>query len=95
MTPEQYEQIKAENQRKWRARRKKKEDMEHAASITLAGFESVIVGRRDPETDRERWIRLNPQTALKYADVLLKLGSYWDTKSLELSVDEVANAVDR
>lgn len=95
MTPEEYEQINAENKRKWQARRKKKEDMEHAASLTLAGFEGVIVGKRDPETDRERWIRSNPEMALKYVDVLMQLGSYWDTKSLELSVDDVTNAVDR
>jgi hypothetical protein len=92
---EQYEQVRAENQRKWAARRKKKEELEHAAAITLAGFESVVVGGRKPVGDREQWIEMNPQTALAYVDVLMKLGSYWDMESLALSVDDVASNVDR
>lgn len=95
MTLDRYEQERAEELRKWQARRKKKADMDKAASLTLAGFESVVVGDREPETERERWIKANPDAALKYADVLMKLGSYWDTFSLELSVDEVARNVYR
>jgi len=95
MTLDQYEQVRAENQRKWAARRKKKEELERAAALTLAGFESVVVGGRDHVGERERWIKSNPQTTLAYVDVLMKLGSYWDTESLALSVDDVASNVDR
>lgn len=94
-TQEQYEQMRAENQRKWAARRKRKEDMETIASTTIGTFDRVIVVGHEPETDRERWIKTNPQTTLAYVDALMKRGSYWDTESLALSVDDVANNVDR
>lgn len=92
MTLDSYELAAADMQRLWRERNTKKQELYNEASFVLSVVKECASGVM-PEKDSHKWIAVRPETAIAYAESLMKLGQYWDGTRLYEATDIVADNI--
>lgn len=85
-----YEETQAKNLTTWRERSATKEALYIEASQILDMVKASASGEM-PEQEHHKWIAVRPETAIQYAEAIMKLGQYWDGTRLYGAVDTVAD----
>jgi hypothetical protein len=92
MTMGYYEEQQAKNLAEWRERRAKKEEL-YAEASQILDMVTASASGAVPEQDRYKWVAVRPETAIQYAEALMKLGQYWDGTRLYEAVDTATDKI--
>lgn len=92
MTVGYYEEMQAKSLATWRERYAKKEELYAEASRILETLGSFASGKQLPH-EGYGWVTSRPETAIQYAEALMKLGQYWDGTRLYEAVDTAADKI--
>jgi hypothetical protein len=92
MTMGYYEEMQAKSLATWRERYAKKEELYTEASQILDMVKASASGVV-PEQEDYKWVAVRPETAIQYAEALMKLGQYWDGTRLYDAVETAADKI--